>query len=197
MRPVGKRLKSAILIDESNAMHQLHDVGVGGFRSWKKFYQSIEQYLKSNYGQKMVTDFNFYGTLPPKGHVEDAKYNSRYKFFEALQYDGINVLRGECYFQDDGSLKEKQLDVLMALDIYELSVYKYEYIVVFSGDADFVPAIERAQKNGSTVFAVLGKNKSAFHLKNSVDVIINLESIIQDMDKKTVIPSKTTWKVSN
>lgn len=194
MRPVGKRLKSAILIDESNALHQLQDVGVGGFRSWKKFYLAIERYLKDIYGEKMTTDFNFYGTLPPKGHVEEAKYNSRYKFFEALQHDGINVFRGECYFQEDGTFKEKQLDVLMALDIYEYSVYKYEYIVVFSGDADFVPAVERAKKNGTTIFALLEKNKPAFHLRNMVHIVIDINTIIEGMDQQTLIPAKSSLK---
>jgi uncharacterized LabA/DUF88 family protein len=196
MRVVGKRLKSAILIDESNALHQLQDLGVGGFRSWKKFYQAIEQHLKNIYGNKMSTDYNFYGTLPPKGYVEESKYNSRYKFFEALQHDGINVFRGECYVHEGGYV-EKGLDILIGLDVYEFSVYKYEYIVVFSGDADFVPAVERAKKNGTTVFAILGRNKPAFHLRNTVDMVIDLETIIESMDQEALIPAKSSWKGNN
>jgi uncharacterized LabA/DUF88 family protein len=194
MRVVGKRLKSAILIDESNALHQLHEIGVGGFRSWIKFYEAIETHLKRLYGQKMSTDYNFYGTLPPKGAADENKFNSRYRFFEALHHDGINVFRGECYVQEDG-YTEKGLDILIGLDIYEYSVYKYEYIVVFSGDADFVPAIERAKKNGSTVIAVLGRNKSAYHLRNTVDIVLDLEDIIESMDQNAIIPARSTSRV--
>lgn len=185
MRPIGKRLKSAILIDESNAIHQLHDLGITGIRSWRKFYQAIEDYLKENYGSKMSTDYNFYGTLPPK-QLDENRYNNRYKFFEALQHNGINVYRGECYFQDNRYV-EKGIDILIGLDIYEFAVYKYEYIVVFSGDADFIPAVERAKKNGSLVLALIGKEKAAFHLRNMVDEVIDLEMIIEKLDPGTLI----------
>ncbi|RRJ54873.1 NYN domain-containing protein [Paenibacillus oralis] len=185
MRPIGKRLKSAILIDESNAIHQLHDMGITGIRSWKKFYQVVEDYLKANYGDKMLTDYNFYGTLPPK-QLDETKYNNRYKFLEALKHDGINVYRGECYFQDNRYV-EKGIDLLIGLDLVEFAFYKYEYVVVFSGDADFVPAVERAKKNGTLVLALLGREKAAFHLRNIVDVVIDLEMIIDQLEPDTLI----------
>lgn len=185
MRPIGKRLKSAILIDESNAIHQLQFLGITGIRSWKTFYQSIEEYLKSNYGNKMSTDYNFYCTLPPK-QLDEIKYNKRYKFFEALQHDGINVYRGECYLQENKYV-EKGVDLLIGLDLVEYSFYKYEYVVVFSGDADFVPAVERAKKNGTLVLALLGRDKAAFHLRNMVDVVIDLEMIIDNLEPGIII----------
>ncbi|SDM14251.1 MULTISPECIES: NYN domain-containing protein [Paenibacillus] len=185
MRPVGKRLKSAILIDESNAIYQLHELGIKGIRSWRKFYEMVEDYLKANYGSKMSTDFNFYGTLPPK-HVDEIKYNKRHKFLQALEHDEINVYRGVCYVKEE-TYVEKGVDVLICLDLYQFSVYKYDYVVVFSGDADFVPAIKRAKKNGTLVLAILGHNKAAFHLRSMVDVIIDLESIIEKLDQTTLI----------
>jgi len=189
VRPLGKRLKSAIFIDESNAIHQLHDMGIVGIRSWKRFYQVVENYLKTNYGSKMSTDYNFYGTLPPK-QIDEAKYNNRYKFLEALQHDGINVYKGECYYQENKYV-EKGIDLLIGLDLYECSFYKYEYAVVFSGDADFVPAVERAKKNGTLIFALLGRQKQAYHLRNMVDVVIDLEFIIDKLEPGTII-KKTT-----
>lgn len=185
MRPVGIRLKSAILIDESNAIYQLLELGIKGIRSWRKFYEVVEEYLKSNYGLKMSTDFNFYGALPPK-HADEIRYNKRHKFLQALEHDGINVYRGTCYIQKDIYI-EKGVDVLICLDLYQFSVYKYDYVVVFSGDADFVPAIKRAKKNGTLVLAILGHNKAAFHLRNMVDVTIDLESIIEKLDQTTLI----------
>lgn len=188
MRPVGKRLKSSILIDESNAIHQLRELGIIGIRSWRKFYQSIEEYLKINYGEKMSTDYNFYGTLPPK-EIDETRYKKRYKFFEALQGDGISVFQGECYLQKNRYV-EKGIDLLIGLDLVECSLYKYEYVVVFSGDADFVPAIERAKKNGTLVLALLGRKKLAFHLRNVVDVVIDLETILETLDPNILIMKK-------
>lgn len=182
---MGIRLKSSILIDENNAIHQLHDLGIIGIRSWKKLYQAIEDYLKTNYGHKMSTDYNFYGTLPPK-QLDETKYNNRYKFFEALQHDGISVFRGECYFQENRYV-EKGVDLLIGLDIVQCSFYKYDFVVVFSGDADFVPAIERAKKNGTLVLALLGANKPAFHLRRVMDVVIDLEMIIETLDPEILI----------
>lgn len=185
MRAIGKRLKSAILIDEANATHQLSDLGIAGLRSWKNFYFVIEAYLKETYGNKMSTNFNFYGTLPPK-QFDETKYNNRYKFFEALQYEGISVSKGECYLQDNKYV-EKGIDLLIGLDLVEFSLFKYDYVVVFSGDADFVPAVERAKKNGTLVFAILSRNKAAFHLRNTVDVVLELENLIEQLESGSIM----------
>lgn len=186
MRPISKRLKSAILIDESNAIHQLHELGINGIRSWKKFYEAIEDYLKENYGDKMSTVYNFYCTLPPK-ELDETKYNNRYKFFDALKHDGIHVYQGECYLNENRYV-EKGIDLLIGLDLVEFSFYKYDYVVVFSGDADFVPAIERAKKNGALVLALLAREKAAFHLRNVVHVVIDLEMIIDKLEPGLLIP---------
>jgi uncharacterized LabA/DUF88 family protein len=189
MRVVAKRLKSAILVDESNAMYQLHSIEVTGFKRWKKFYEAVEAYLKENYGDKMCTDFNFYGALPPKGFDEN-KYNNRYKFFEALQHDGIRVYRGQCYLQD-GVLIEKGIDSLMALDVLEYAIYKFDYIIVFTGDADIVPAIERAQSKGSLIFAILARDKQAYHLRNIANIVIDLEDLIVKMEESSIVRKNT------
>lgn len=72
----------------------------------------------------MSTDYNFYGTLPPK-HADEIKYNKRYKFLQVIEHDGINVYRGACYVKEN-TYVEKGVDVLIWLDLYQFSIYKYD-----------------------------------------------------------------------
>ena len=58
-------MKAAILVDEINAMVQLHDIGIHGIRPWVEFYRAIGKVLTKDFGEAEV-GYHFYGSLPPK-----------------------------------------------------------------------------------------------------------------------------------
>jgi uncharacterized LabA/DUF88 family protein len=51
--------------------------------------------------------------------------------------------------------KEKGIDVMLAIDLVEHAIKKKaDYLIILSGDADFVPAMDLAKENNGTVFSV-------------------------------------------
>ncbi|MEK5183226.1 NYN domain-containing protein [Paenibacillus sp. FSL P4-0288] len=169
------------MIDDSNAYHQLRASGINGFTSWKSFYETVTVILKESFGEKMHVDYNYYGAEPPK--ERNRSRIQRRNFFNKLRKEGINVYLGECQKQEDLSYIEKGVDILLALDIYQFSVYQYHYLIIFSGDSDFLPAIERAQRNGSHVIAILSKQIHAYRISKIVNEIIWLEDILDRMEQ--------------
>ncbi|WP_240416671.1 NYN domain-containing protein [Paenibacillus periandrae] len=190
MRLARRLLKSSIFIDEDNAKRHLQHLGIEGFLSWLAFYKMVENILKENFGSSMKTEFNFYGALPPKDM--EKMYSMRHRFFSKLGYDGIRVSLGECHRLPDGSITQKQVDLLIALDILQYSMYKYDYIILFSSDADFVPALQRARNNGSHTIAIMSKKSPAFFTKKHINEVLYLEDIILKMDNKTFIYTNKT-----
>jgi uncharacterized LabA/DUF88 family protein len=164
-------MKAAILVDEINAVSQLHTLGIEGIRPWKKFYEAIHSVLKKDYGDCHVT-YHFYGAIPPK-HVDKEKFYLRTRFFSALERDGIQTHTGYCQTVA-GGLQEKGVDMLVGLDMYQFSLNQYDLLFIFSGDGDIVPAVERAQANGSKVVAVLGEQQPASLMKRLVDGVVHL-----------------------
>jgi len=51
--------------------------------------------------------------------------------------------------------KEKGIDVMLAVDLVECAIKKEaDYLIVLSGDADFIPAMDLARKNNEEVLSV-------------------------------------------
>lgn len=124
-------MKAAILVDEINAMVQLHDIGIHGIRPWVEFYRAIGKVLTKDFGEAEV-GYHFYGSLPPK-EVAGTKYFDRKRFFQALERDGIHVHEGFCITDRAGSLMEKGVDMSLGLDLFEFSLNDYDLLFVFSG----------------------------------------------------------------
>ena len=76
---------------------------------------------------------------------------------------------------------------MLALDLYEKALLDYHMLVVFSGDSDIIPAITKAQKNGSKVVAILGENQPAKLVREHVDSVLPLESVLRLLPNKSVI----------
>lgn len=177
-------LKVGILIDEMNAVSQLHNIGVEGIRYWKNFYEAIRVVLEKEYGEIECT-YHFYGALPPKYTNLEFYYN-RKNFFISLTKHGIDVQKGLSEYRK-GILIEKGVDCLVSMDMVEKSV-SYDMLFLFSGDSDLVPAVIRAKKN-TKVFAILSKRQPAQYIKDAVDAVVPLEAIIGTIDEQYIIRS--------
>lgn len=180
-------IRAAILVDENNAVHQLHAMGILGIRPWKAFFEAVNKILVAEY-HEVECHYHFYGAMPPK-EIDQPRYYGRKRFFNALQRDGIKVQKGIC--QPDpssGKLQEKGVDVLAALDIVELARdQRYDILLVLSGDADLVPAIQRARKH-SKVVAIIKDGWPAKYMRAHVDGVIPLLSVVSIIDPTNLIP---------
>ncbi|GGG18592.1 NYN domain-containing protein [Paenibacillus abyssi] len=180
-------MKAAILVDEINAVKQLHEIGIQGIRPWVQFYRAIHTVLRKDFGQADV-GYHFYGSLPPKD-VAGSKYFDRKRFFQALERDGIQVHQGICISDRTGNLMEKGVDMSIGLDLFEFSLNEFDLLFVFSGDTDLVPAIQRA-KLRSKVVAVVSRLQPARLFKEMADGILFLEDVIGLIGKEHLIPRK-------
>lgn len=85
-----------------------------------------------------------------KGNENDEKrYIHMQKFITNLRrLSRFEVKLGELQMIG-GQFRQKMVDLLMSLDIIDLSSSKQvKHIIVLAGDADFVPAIKRAKVKG-------------------------------------------------
>lgn len=178
-------IKAAILVDEINAIHQLHSMNIQGIRPWVSFYEAVHSVLKSDYGD-VNCEYHFYGAIPPK-KLDEKRYYDRTRFFDALKKDGIHTHKGICQPDPNGRLQEKGVDVLAALDIVEFAREQYDILFIFSGDADLVPAVERARKY-SKVVAIIKEDWPARYMRESVDRVIPLDILIELIDKAHLVP---------
>lgn len=180
-------MKAAILVDEINAIGQLHAIGIQGIRPWVNFYRAIHKVLKQDFGSAEV-GYHFYGSLPPK-EVAGTRYFDRKRFFRALERDGIQVHEGLCVADSTGSLMEKGVDMSIGLDLFEFSLNDFDLLFVFSGDSDLVPAIQRA-KLRSKVVAVVSRQQPARFVKEMADGILYLEDVIGLIGEENLLPRK-------
>lgn len=102
-------MRAAILVDEINAISQLHNCNIEGIRPWKRFYEAIHSILVHDYGDCHVS-YHMYGAIPPK-HMDKEKHFLRKRFFEALEKDGINTRKGYCFSSEEG-FQEKGVDMV-------------------------------------------------------------------------------------
>lgn len=181
-------IKAAILVDEINAIHQLHSLDIQGIRPWRAFFEAVNSVLLNDYGD-VSCQYHFYGAIPPKDLGKNRNYD-RSRFFDALKKDGIQTHKGFCQLDPTGRLQEKGVDVLLALDMVEFARDNYDMLFIFSGDADLVPAVQRARKH-TKVVAIIKDGWPARYMRENVDRVIPLELVVELIEKSKLVPMST------
>lgn len=181
--------KAAILVDEINAVSQFHNIGIEGINPWLSFYETTEMLITEKHHVTEV-EYHLYGAAVPKT-IDPERYYLRKRFFKSLLRDGINVHKAYCLPNAQTKrLEEKGVDMLIGLDIFQKAQKGYKYIYLFSGDADLVPAIQRAQKLGSKVIAILSKNQPATMIRRYANKVMDLEVLIESIPPETIVLRK-------
>jgi len=82
--------------------------------------------------------------------------------------------------------KQKMIDVLMSLDIADISFEKHvDHIIIVAGDSDFVPAIKKAKEYGVIVHLFYHRNSVHHQILDEVDERHEInEEIIKTCRKK-------------
>jgi uncharacterized LabA/DUF88 family protein len=173
--------RAAILVDELNAMEQLHELGIQGFKRWNVFYRTIQQILADQYGVVEVSNLMY--TASPEKSMDLQRYHMRLRFFNALGRDGIDVKLGHMY-ERHGRLQQKGVDMMLGLDLFQLSQQKIPLLFIFSSDGDFAPAIEKARENGSRVIAMVSEKRGAESIRQYADEVLTLETFLKCIPKE-------------
>ncbi|MED4779472.1 NYN domain-containing protein [Brevibacillus choshinensis] len=168
-------MKAAVLIDEMNAISQLHRLQIEGIRSWRTFFEAVNQLLTTKY-EDIEASYHFYGAMPPR-KLDLTRFYNRKRFFEALERDDITVFRGYSH-EENGVLIEKGVDVALSLDLFRFSLQHYDLLLVFSADGDLLPAVQSAQEHGAKIGMIVSRQQPARILKNKVDFLVPLEMIL-------------------
>jgi len=81
--------------------------------------------------------------------------------------------------------KEKGIDIMIAIDIIEHAINKKaEFIILVSGDADFIPALELAKKNNVQVKSVSLAKGYSRQLREAFDFFVLGRNILAEQSLK-------------
>lgn len=122
---------------------------------------------------RRLVEWRFYAAPVPQGTPaeERARYAGQQGFFAFVQRHRKGVLRlGRFQRDEDGRLREKGVDVLLAVDLARLGAEnKYDAAVILSGDADLVPAVDLVRSLYRKRVEVALPNVEAYHLRQCAD----------------------------
>ena len=161
----------AIFIDGSNLYHNLKRYGIK---------TKFEEIIKKVETRRQVVDIFYYTALLDKS-IDKNGYKKHKKFLDKIKkIPNFNVVL--CSLRkmilENGSIDFaiKGDDVYLATDLIKGSYENlYDVAIIISGDADFIPAIKLAQKNGKKVINAFFPKSSSYQLRNCCDGSINLK----------------------
>ncbi len=170
-----------VFIDGSNLYHSLKDIKI------KKInFKKLLSYLSEN--KLLISTFYYNASLDIS--VNQEKYWDQQKFFNFLRkIPDFNVVL--CRMRKHKNNKKEKLnfdvkgdDVYLAVDLVS-GAYEnlYDIAIIVSGDEDFVPAIQKAQKLGKKVVNAYFNSTSSNYLKHICDDSICLNKIINKIQQ--------------
>ena len=135
-------------------------------------YEKFSQKLCEIVGAKILRTY-FYHCMPliRENNKEDQlRHAKMQKFIQKLKrLPRFEVKLGKLQLIGN-TFKQKMIDVLMSLDIADISFEKHvEHIIIVAGDSDFVPAIKKAKEYGVIVHLFYHKNSVHNQILDEVD----------------------------
>jgi uncharacterized LabA/DUF88 family protein len=164
----------AIFIDGSNLYNNLKRY---------KLKIKFEDLINKIETKRQVIDIFYYTALLEKS-VDKKRYEDHKRFIDKIsKIPNFHVVL--CNLKkiklEDGSLdfQIKGDDVHLATDLIKGSYENlFDVAIIVSGDADFIPAIKLAQKNGKKVINAFFPKSSSYLLRNCCDDSFNLKKLL-------------------
>ncbi|NPE26856.1 NYN domain-containing protein [Methanococcoides sp. SA1] len=164
----------AIFIDGSNLYHNLKRY---------KIKSTFEEIINKVETKREIVDIFYYTALLDK-KIDEKRYQSHKTFLDKIKrIPNFNVVLCKLrrIMLEDGStdFAIKGDDVHLATDLIR-GLYEdlYDIAIVVSGDADFIPAIKLAQKNGKKIINAFFPKSSSYQLRNCCEGSINLKKAL-------------------
>jgi len=166
-----------VFIDGSNIFHGCKDL------NFEISYETFVLILKEE--KNVVRIFFYSGVKPPK---ENEK-----KFIKMLKHLEIEIITKllkvrnfQCKFCKKRTkiYTEKGIDASLSTDLLWYAFQNaYDIAILVSGDADFIPAIERVRLLGKRVEIWTFKHSIGKELKSKVDKVNFIDDIIEKIKK--------------
>jgi uncharacterized LabA/DUF88 family protein len=170
----------AIFIDGSNLYYSLKDL-----RIKRIDFRKLISLLSEN---KLLTSTYYYNASLNRG-INKERYWEQQKFFDFLRkIPNFKVILCRMRkHKKDGkvSFDVKGDDIYLAIDLVP-GAYEnlYEIAIIVSGDEDFVPAIQKAQKLGKKVINAYFRSTSSNYLKHICDESFCIDEITEKIKEE-------------
>lgn len=164
----------AIFIDGSNLYHNLKRYDIK---------TTFEEIIKKVETKREIIDIFYYTALLDKS-INKQKYSKHKKFLDKIKkIPNFNVIL--CNLRkvilEDGSadFTIKGDDIYLATDLIK-GAYEdlYDFAIIVSGDADFIPAIKLVQNKGKKVINAFFPKSSSYLLRTCCNGSINLKKAL-------------------
>lgn len=134
----AKKRIGAIFVDGSNVISHLDRIGGpegGGRIDWGRLAEALEREA----GSVSFRYRSYYGS-----YQTSTELHLRKPFTDLIKSQGYHVHLYPSKVYRDGSMREKQVDLALALDAYALVLKKQiEVLAIVSHDSDFVALVDR------------------------------------------------------
>lgn len=158
-------LRVALFIDEANIFFSQKTL------KWEVDFKKVYDYFEENFA---LYNAFFYATEPQESEEEKRK---QYQEFSLMGFTlRLKKLKEIRDFSGKVVAKKANLDIEMAVDMFSTQS-NYDIAVLFTGDSDFVSAVERLRGNGKQIFVFSTKGHSSLELVNSADKFIDLQKM--------------------
>jgi len=129
-------------------------------------------------GRNLVRLYYYNAALPS----EEPSAGGQQQFFSYLRsLDYVELRLGKMVRREGGELRQKGVDVRMALDVCRYALQdRYDVAVVVSGDSDLVEAAVVAKDQGKTVENVFTRHGSSLELRQIADRWVELDQAFFD-----------------
>lgn len=154
--------------------HRQKDNSANESEKWKTDYSKLVKRMKGD--EDLLRTYYYNCKFPAEDCLDEERNLKQERFFFSLQ----KLNQFECKFgrlerryHEDGnwSFVQKQVDVLMAIDIVALSLkHLITKAKIISGDADLIPAIQFAKNEGVVVELFYSPGTVSNELLKTVDI---------------------------
>ncbi len=165
-----------VFVDESNVVSSVR--ALGRKLDWLK----LRDYLANADQGRQLIEMVIYAGLPPAMAEWQSEREKKNKFLHWLRSNGFLVIAKEGS-PGDGKHYKANVDVLMAIDAFELSVeMRPDVVVLVTGDADFAHLALQLRRRGIRVEVAATAQTLGTGLKGAANEVINLVPLFETFE---------------
>lgn len=168
-------MRVALFIDEANVYFAQRTLG------WTVDFARVYKYFDEKFA--MYNGF-FFAPEPPEAEEETRKK------YQELMLSGYTLrLKKLKEIRDTKGkvvAKKANLDIEMVVDMM-VTMQNYDLAILFTGDSDFVRAVEFLRTSGKQIFVFSTKGHSSLELINAADKFFDLRDLRQIFEKKDTL----------
>jgi uncharacterized LabA/DUF88 family protein len=165
-------MRVALFIDEANVYFAQRTLG------WTVDFSRVYKYFDEKFA--MYNGF-FFAPEPPETEDETRKkYQDLMLCGYTLRLKKLKEIRD---IKGKVVAKKANLDIEMVVDMM-VTMQNYDLAILFTGDSDFVRAVEFLRTNGKQIFVFSTKGHSSLELINAADKFFDLRDLREIFIKK-------------